>query len=89
MVGGSAPVPKRSKAIVDAVDVILRRLAKLPDGAEAQELREKALACLRIARTWEGLAPTPAQREGVAKTVLALHTRARRMKSARPPRPED
>jgi hypothetical protein len=79
-------VPKRKVVIVNAVNVILKRLGKLVDSAEVRELREKALACLHEAEAWKHIPPTIEQRDGLMKTVLDLHVRARKLGgSLRPP----
>ena len=75
---------KRRAVIVDAVNVILRRLARLADSAEVRELLEKAHGRLREVDEWTDRPPTVEERESLMKNVLAVHVEARRFGSWNP-----
>ena len=64
----------RELALVrDAVDVVLRRLAKLPAAPEVEELRFRAGDYVQLARGWQSAKPTAEQSETLMKRVLKLH----------------
>jgi hypothetical protein len=64
---------KRMSLVLDAIEIALGQLAKLPDSPEVEELRTKALVYERDAKHWSEKAPTSEQREAMMKKVLALH----------------
>jgi hypothetical protein len=70
---------RSSAVVVDAVNVILRGLARMPDAPEVHELRAKALACMRKASEPKAHAPTIDNDEALMKKVLDLHLEARRL----------
>lgn len=59
--------------VIDAVNVILRHLAELPDGPEVPELRDRALGYIEEVAMWNTSRPSVETREAMMKKVLALH----------------
>ena len=70
--GMRAPT-KRMSLVLDAVQIALGQLAKLPNSPEVEDLRTKALAYEKEAKHWSEKPPTSEQREAMMKKVLALH----------------
>jgi hypothetical protein len=65
--------------VLEAVDIVLRNLAELPDGADARKVREKALAYIKEAEGWRDHPPSVEKREALMKKVLGLHTAVSRL----------
>jgi hypothetical protein len=76
-------VPRRHRVIIEAANVILGRLDKLPESPDALDLREKVLACRQQAEGWKDRPPTVEQHERLMKEVLDLHVRVRRLTRTR------
>jgi hypothetical protein len=70
---------------LEAISLTLKRLALAPDGPEAHELRETALACAREAEGWRERPPNAEQREALIKRVLAVHVAVDRLASRQTP----
>ena len=65
--------------VIDAVNVVLRRLGELPDCAEARELQEKALGYINEVVLWKSTMPPVETRDTLMKEVLALHVAVNRL----------
>jgi hypothetical protein len=72
-------VVKSIKVVTDAINIVLRNLAQVPDAPEARTLREKAATCLEEAKEWKDKHPSVDQREALMKKVLGLHVAASRL----------
>jgi len=65
--------------VIDAVNIVLRHLGEHPDGAEARELRDKALGYIEEVAMWSTAKPSVEKREALMKKVLALHVEVKRL----------
>jgi hypothetical protein len=63
---------ERTSPILRAIWHALTAVSKLPESQHVLELRDRCLACERTARIWVHEPPTPEEREGLMKRVLAL-----------------
>jgi hypothetical protein len=72
--------------VIEAVNIILRHLGEMPDGAEARELRGKALGYINEAVLWKDLLPRPSveTRDALMKKVLVLHVEVSKLGGAGP-----
>jgi hypothetical protein len=70
---------KEMRLVVDAVNVVLRELATMPDSRDARKLRETAGAYIDEAYHWSERAPSAEEREALMKKVLALHMKMSRL----------
>jgi hypothetical protein len=66
---------KHSAVLADAVTVIMKGLTHLPKTVEVQELRGRAIACIREANDLRAAE----QADILMKRVLALHMEARKL----------
>ena len=67
--------------VVDAVNVILRRLDDLPSGPEVAELRDRALGCIEGVVDGNTARPFSEVRDATMLRVLALHVATNRVAS--------
>jgi hypothetical protein len=65
---------KRTAVIVDAIEIALGQLGKLGDSPEVEQLRNRALSCVRSVQDWAQSPPTSEHREAMMQQVLFLHT---------------
>jgi hypothetical protein len=73
-VSGIAPV-------IEAVNVILRRLGNLPDGPEVSALRDRALECIEEVVGWNAARPSSESRNATMVRILGLHVAANKAAS--------
>jgi hypothetical protein len=66
-------VSNRTAVILDAIEIAVHELAKLPDSPESSALRTKALAFEETAKAWPHAPPTQEKRGAMMQSVLALH----------------
>jgi hypothetical protein len=71
--------------VVDAANIVLRNLERIPDRPEVLALRSRALECIKVAEGWGARRPTVEEREKLMKDVLDLHTATRRLARTRRP----
>lgn len=64
---------KRSALIIDAIQVALTELAKVPDCDAKRDLESRARACENIVMGWKTVPPSPDEREATMQSVLSLH----------------
>jgi hypothetical protein len=79
---------KRSALILDAINIALADLAKVPDCDEKRDLEARARTCETIVKKWKKTPPPPEEREATMQVVLSLHvavTKLRRNTSMPPP----
>jgi hypothetical protein len=67
--------------VIDAVNIILRRLDELPEQPAVRELRAKARGYIDEAVLWKSARPRPSveKRELLMKKVLALHVEVNKL----------
>ncbi len=65
--------------VVDAIDLVLRRLNRREPSPDVDALRLTALQRLREARAWEHAWPPLEEQERLMKRVLGLHASAARL----------
>jgi hypothetical protein len=64
---------RRLALVVDAIEVVSRRLSALPASREVEALRARATECRRETDTWRTSPPAAAERDKLMKRVLNLH----------------
>ena len=69
----------RLRVVQEATDVVLRRLAGFPSSTTTEQLRVWAEECQRELEYWGASAPTPRERDTMAKRLLALHVEVTRL----------
>ncbi len=67
--------------VIEAVNVILRRLGDLPDGPEVSALRDRALECIEEVVGWNAARPSTESRNATMVRVLTLHVAANKVAS--------
>jgi hypothetical protein len=70
---------------MDAIQIALDQLAKMPDSPEVEALRSKAAACAEDARGWAQVRPTAEHKEAMMKDVLALQIAVTKLGTDRGP----
>jgi hypothetical protein len=68
--------------VMDAIDIVLRRLQILHPSPDAAALRAAALRQLRAAQVWERTQPPLEEQEVLMRRVLQLHIGAARLERA-------
>jgi hypothetical protein len=66
-------ISKRSLLILDAIQIALADLAKVPDCDEKRDLETRLNACGALVGKWKTVPPTPDEREATMQVVLTLH----------------
>ena len=70
---------KRTVVALEALEVALVELAKLPESAETEALVTRGFEHSREVKAWADKVPTPEQREALMKKVLGLHMAVSRL----------
>jgi hypothetical protein len=83
------PESRRTSLVLDALRLALATIATLPNGQEAQGLREQCEACEGVARRWAQVPPTAQEREAVMQRVVSLHVAVARVRRSTLPPPPD
>jgi glycerol-3-phosphate dehydrogenase len=65
----------RFEVVRQAIDVLFRRLERLPPSEETAELRTRVRDCMRRAGEWTASPPPDQERDELMKHVLALHVK--------------
>jgi hypothetical protein len=65
--------PARLRLVLDAIDIVLRRLELLHPSPDVVALRAAAVRQLREAQDWERAYPSLEEQERLMKRVLFLH----------------
>jgi hypothetical protein len=66
-------ISRRSALLMDAIDVVERRLMALSPSQEVDELRERVVIYREQVHEWQQAKPSAEQRDKLMKLVLALH----------------
>jgi hypothetical protein len=74
---------KRTSLVLDAIDLALAQLAKMPDSVEVRAWRVKAVAYEADAKDWSLAPPTAEQREAMMKKILGLHVAVTKLREPR------
>jgi hypothetical protein len=76
----------RFEVVRQAVDVLFRRLERLPpsNASAIEELRAKVWDCMRQAGEWTVSPPACPERDELMKRVLALHVELAKLESQAP-----
>jgi len=73
---------RRTKVLLQTLDVVLRRIAGLQPSLRADELRTAAEGIRAEARGWHATPPSVAEGERVMKRVLALHVEVAKLEQS-------
>jgi hypothetical protein len=63
----------RFKVVRQAIDVLFRRLERVPSSDKTEELRVSVRDCMRRAGEWSASPPPDRERDALMKRVLELH----------------
>jgi hypothetical protein len=63
----------RFEVVREAIDVLFRRLERVPSSARAGELHAAVRDCMRRAGEWSASPPPDRERDALMKRVLELH----------------
>jgi hypothetical protein len=78
-------MPKtRFEVVRQAIDVLFRRLERLPSSDTTEELRGRVWHCMRKAGEWTASPPANRERDELMKCVLALHIELAKLESQVP-----
>jgi hypothetical protein len=73
------PKTKRTVVALEALEVALAELARLPETPEAEALLKKGFALQREVKAWADKPAMAQQREAMMKKVLGLHVAVSRL----------
>jgi hypothetical protein len=74
--------------VMDAIQIALDQLAKMPDSPEVEALRSKGAAYAADAKAWAQVRPTAEHKEAMMKNVLALQIAVTKLGTERGPAPD-
>jgi hypothetical protein len=63
----------RFEVVREAIDVLFRRLERVPSSARTEELRAAVRDCMRRAGEWSAAPLADRERDAIMKRVLELH----------------
>ena len=63
----------RFDVVRQAIDVLFRRLERVPSSDTTEELRARVRDCMRRAGEWSASPPPDRERDALMKRVLELH----------------
>jgi hypothetical protein len=63
----------RFEVVHQAIDVLFRRMERLPPSDATEELRGRVRDCMRTAGEWTATLPANRERDELMKRVLGLH----------------
>ena len=76
------PKTKRTIVALEALEVALAELSKLPETAETESLLLRGFQLQREVKAWADKPATPVQREAMMKKVLSLHVAISRLRTS-------
>jgi hypothetical protein len=79
---------RRMSLVMDAIQIALDQLAKMPDSPSVEALRSKAAAYAADAKGWAQVRPTAEHKEAMMKNVLALQIAVTKLGTERAPAPD-
>jgi hypothetical protein len=74
----------RFEVVHQAIDVLFRRLERLPPSNTTEELRARVRDCMRKAGEWTASPPASREQDELMKRVLGLHVELVKLESQVP-----
>jgi hypothetical protein len=71
--GEDVMLKTRFEVVREAIDVLFRRLERVPSSDGTEELRAAVRDCMRRAGQWSASPPPDRERDALMKRVLELH----------------
>jgi hypothetical protein len=78
---------KRTALALDALNLVLDTLGRLPHSDDRQRLEGQARACERVVSCWQYYPPTDEDREDLMRRLLDLHMATAQLRRGSEPPP--